>query len=101
LHGFIFHKNLETVEGVSREEGSFKSVGPLFLKESRRAVSGVSAGEVGNEDTRLGVLNVCTAESWADNLKLLEFFRFGSLSKDLSIVIGKRHMVQPGWANKR
>jgi hypothetical protein len=61
----------------------------------------MSAGWICNEDTRLGVLNACTAESWADNLQLLEFLRFGPLSENLSIVLRKRHMLQPGWASKR
>ena len=74
---------------------------PLLFQEAGGAVSGMSAGRIGNEYTRLGVLNGCTAESWADNLKLLEFFRSGSLCKDLSIVGGKGNMVQPGWANER
>ena len=86
LHCFIFHKDFEAVQGVSWKERELEKIGPLFLKEACGAVCGVSAGCVGNEYTRLGVLNGCTAESWADNFQLLELFRSGPLRKDFGIV---------------
>ena len=86
LHGFVLHKDLEAVERVSREEGGFKGAGPLFLQEARGAVSGVPAGGVGNEHTRLGVFNGRAAKSRANNLKLRKFFWFRSLGKSFGKV---------------